>query len=102
MVCNLVSLNKCVLIKHVKSHRMFQSPYNSSINLFIVLDMTHYITCYSDVIYIFVVNAHLERKDTVEKFRYDEKGRKLYHLRTYRDPTFTQSVFIQINVLNQS
>ncbi|KAI0238047.1 Serum paraoxonase/arylesterase 1 [Lamellibrachia satsuma] len=43
----------------------------------------------SNVIYIFVVNARDARKDTVEKFRFDEKGRKLYHLRTYRDPTFT-------------
>ncbi|KAI0228699.1 Serum paraoxonase/arylesterase 1 [Lamellibrachia satsuma] len=43
----------------------------------------------SKVIYIFVVNTRGESKDTVEKFRYDEKRRKLYHLRTYRDPTFT-------------
>ncbi|KAI0218190.1 Serum paraoxonase/arylesterase 1 [Lamellibrachia satsuma] len=43
----------------------------------------------SNVIYIFVVNSRNDRKDTVEKFRFDEKGRKLYHLRTYRDPTFT-------------
>ncbi|KAI0229005.1 Serum paraoxonase/arylesterase 1 [Lamellibrachia satsuma] len=43
----------------------------------------------SNTIYIFVVNARDDRKDTVEKFRFDEKRRKLYHLRTYRDPIFT-------------
>ncbi|KAI0215524.1 Serum paraoxonase/arylesterase 1 [Lamellibrachia satsuma] len=42
----------------------------------------------SNVIYIFVVNARGDiSKDTVEKFHFDEKRRKLYHLRTYRDPT---------------
>ncbi|KAI0238287.1 hypothetical protein LSAT2_011054 [Lamellibrachia satsuma] len=50
--------------------------------------------CNSNVIYIFVVNARLEGKNTVEKFRYDEKRRKLYHLRTYCDPTITQYVYI--------
>ncbi|KAI0229007.1 Serum paraoxonase/arylesterase 1 [Lamellibrachia satsuma] len=43
----------------------------------------------SKVIYIFVVNVRDVGKETVEKFCFDEKGRKLYHLRTYRDPTFT-------------
>ncbi|KAI0222555.1 Serum paraoxonase/arylesterase 1 [Lamellibrachia satsuma] len=43
----------------------------------------------SNIIYIFVVNILADRKDTIEKFRFDEKTRKLYHLRTYRDPTFT-------------
>ncbi|KAI0238048.1 hypothetical protein LSAT2_011330, partial [Lamellibrachia satsuma] len=50
----------------------------------------------SDVIYIFVVNVSKDIKDTVEKFRFDKKRRKLYHLRTYRDPTFTQSVFLKL------
>ncbi|KAI0225362.1 Serum paraoxonase/arylesterase 1 [Lamellibrachia satsuma] len=45
--------------------------------------------CNSTVIYMFVVNARVNSKETVEKFRYDEKRRKLYHQRTYRDPTFT-------------
>ncbi|KAI0220637.1 Serum paraoxonase/arylesterase 1 [Lamellibrachia satsuma] len=44
----------------------------------------------SNVIYIFVVNVRSGRKGLVEKFRFDEKRRKLYHLRTYRDPTFTR------------
>ncbi|KAI0210243.1 Serum paraoxonase/arylesterase 1 [Lamellibrachia satsuma] len=44
--------------------------------------------CNSKVVYIFVTNTPAERKHTVEKFRFDEKRRKLYHLRTYRDPTF--------------
>ncbi|KAI0228700.1 Serum paraoxonase/arylesterase 1 [Lamellibrachia satsuma] len=43
--------------------------------------------CNSNVIYIFVVNARVDGKHTVEKFRYDEKRRQLYHLRTYSDPT---------------
>ncbi|KAI0212399.1 Serum paraoxonase/arylesterase 1 [Lamellibrachia satsuma] len=39
----------------------------------------------SKLIYIFVAN-YIQNK--VEKFRFDEKRRKLYHLRTYHDPTF--------------
>ncbi|KAI0226973.1 Serum paraoxonase/arylesterase 2 [Lamellibrachia satsuma] len=42
-----------------------------------------------DVIYIFVTNARANGKDTVEKFRYDEKRRQLCHIRTYSDPTIT-------------
>ncbi|KAI0238050.1 Serum paraoxonase/arylesterase 1 [Lamellibrachia satsuma] len=41
----------------------------------------------SKVIYLFVVNVRAVRNGVVEKFRFDEKRRKLYHLRTYRDPT---------------
>ncbi|KAI0233310.1 Serum paraoxonase/arylesterase 1 [Lamellibrachia satsuma] len=44
----------------------------------------------SKVIYIFVANAPEGRKHTVEKFRFDEKRRKLYKLRTYLDRTFIQ------------
>ncbi|KAI0214309.1 Serum paraoxonase/arylesterase 2 [Lamellibrachia satsuma] len=44
--------------------------------------------CNFNVIYIFVGNTRGYRKDTVEKFRYDESRRQLHHLRTYRDPTF--------------
>ncbi|KAI0241874.1 Serum paraoxonase/arylesterase 1 [Lamellibrachia satsuma] len=43
----------------------------------------------TNMVYIFVVNILADRKDTVEKFRFDEKTRKLYHRLTYRDPTFT-------------
>ena len=46
---------------------------------------------FSDSIYLFVVN-HPGDKDVVEKFRFDEKTRKLYYVRTYTDPIFTQSV----------
>ncbi|KAI0218192.1 Serum paraoxonase/arylesterase 1 [Lamellibrachia satsuma] len=42
----------------------------------------------SNMIYIFVVNFRADENKTVEKFHFDEKRRKLYHLRTYRDPTF--------------
>ncbi|KAI0240456.1 Serum paraoxonase/arylesterase 1 [Lamellibrachia satsuma] len=41
----------------------------------------------SKVIYLFVVNVRAVRNGVVEKFRFDEKRRKLYHLRTYRDQT---------------
>ncbi|KAI0212398.1 Serum paraoxonase/arylesterase 1 [Lamellibrachia satsuma] len=41
----------------------------------------------SKVIYLFVVNVRYVTNGVVEKFRFDEKRRKLYHLRTYRDPT---------------
>ncbi|KAI0238046.1 Serum paraoxonase/arylesterase 1 [Lamellibrachia satsuma] len=41
----------------------------------------------SKVIYLFVANVRLVKNGMVEKFRFDEKSRKLYHLRTYRDPT---------------
>lgn len=41
------------------------------------------------LIYIFVVNHLLNNKQAVEKFRFDEKTRNLYHMRTYyNDPTF--------------
>ncbi|KAI0212648.1 Serum paraoxonase/arylesterase 1 [Lamellibrachia satsuma] len=42
-----------------------------------------------NVIYIFVVNAIGNGEETVQKFRFDENRRKLYLMRTYRDPTFT-------------
>ncbi|KAI0232256.1 Serum paraoxonase/arylesterase 1, partial [Lamellibrachia satsuma] len=45
--------------------------------------------CNSNVIYIFVVNVCVDGKDTVEKFRYDEKRRNLWHTRTYSDKTIT-------------
>ncbi|KAI0226972.1 Serum paraoxonase/arylesterase 1 [Lamellibrachia satsuma] len=45
--------------------------------------------CNSNVIYIFVVNVCVNGENTVEKFRYDEKRRQLWHIRTYRDPTIT-------------
>ena len=101
MDCNLLSLSECVIIKHVTSMTMFQSPYNSRMHFFVILDVTYYITCFPDVNYIFVGNTRGDRTDTVEKFRYDEKRRKLYHLRTYRDPTFTQSVFLKMHFVNQ-
>ena len=47
---------------------------------------------------MFVGNNRLIRTETVEKFRYDEKRRKLYHLRTYRDPTITQSVLLSKSI----
>ena len=72
-----------------------------AVDFFIILDMTHYITCFSDVIYIFVVNARVVGNDTVEKFRYDDKRRQLCHIRTYRDPKITQSVFLKIQVVYQ-
>ncbi|KAI0227877.1 Serum paraoxonase/arylesterase 1 [Lamellibrachia satsuma] len=43
----------------------------------------------TNVIYIFVVNTCVDGKDTVEKFRFDEKRRQLCHIRTYSDPTIT-------------
>ncbi|KAI0243089.1 Serum paraoxonase/arylesterase 1 [Lamellibrachia satsuma] len=42
-----------------------------------------------NVIYIFVANAIGNGEETVQKFRFDENRRKLYLVRTYRDPTFT-------------
>ena len=53
------------------------------------------------MIYIFVVNFRVDENKTVEKFHFDEKRRKLYHLRTYRDPTFVQSVFLKLNIVCQ-
>ena len=85
----------------MKSLRMVQSPYNSRVNFFIILDMAHYITWFSDVVYIFVVNARVDGNDTVEKFRYDEKRRQLCHIRTYSDPTITQAVFLKIHVVSR-
>ena len=63
----------------------------------------YYIVLYlsfSDRIYIFAVNElGKDSAKTVEKFRFDEKRRTLYHLRTYQDPTFTQSVLLNnVNV----
>ncbi|KAI0243094.1 Serum paraoxonase/arylesterase 1 [Lamellibrachia satsuma] len=43
----------------------------------------------SNVIYIFVVNRRADNTNTVEKFRFEEKKRKLCYLRTYCDPTIT-------------
>ncbi|KAI0238173.1 Serum paraoxonase/arylesterase 2 [Lamellibrachia satsuma] len=43
----------------------------------------------SNVIYLFVVNVRGNIKSTMEKFRFDEKTRKLHHLRTITDPTLT-------------
>ena len=63
--------------------------------------MTHYINCFLDAIYIFVVNLSVDGQDTVEKFRYDEKRRQLCHMRTYSDPTIMQSVFLKINDVSQ-
>ena len=63
--------------------------------------MTHYITCFSDVIYIFVANARVDGKHTVEKFQYDEKRRQLCHTRTYNDTTIRQSVFLKIHIVSQ-
>ncbi|KAI0240307.1 hypothetical protein LSAT2_009003 [Lamellibrachia satsuma] len=54
--------------------------------------------CNSNVIYIFVVNVCVGGQDTVEKFRYDEKRRQLCNVRTFSDPTITQSVFLEIQV----
>ena len=76
-----------------------QSPCNCRFHLFVILVMMHYITCFLDVIYVFVVNECAVKKNTVEKFRFDEKRRVLCHLRTYRDPTFMQSVFLTLNIV---
>jgi len=49
-----------------------------------------------DLIYLFVINHNGYTKETVEKFRFDEKTRKLYLLRTFTDdPTFVQSVSLE-------
>ena len=37
-------------------------------SLFVILDLTHYITIFSKVIYIFVVNVLVDSKITMEKF----------------------------------
>ncbi|KAK2190273.1 hypothetical protein NP493_79g01007 [Ridgeia piscesae] len=41
-----------------------------------------------NLIYIFVVNHNANTKETVEKFLFDAKRRRLYHVRTYDDPAF--------------
>ena len=42
---------------------------------------------FPDLTFIFVVNHLLNDTDVVEKFRFDEKTRKLHHVRTYEDDT---------------
>ena len=46
-----------------------------------------------DLVYLYVVNHNGKKKETVEKFHFDQRRRKLYHLQTFQgDPTFIQSV----------
>jgi len=45
----------------------------------------------SDIVYLYVINTNSNKKETVEKFRFDQRRIKLYHLRTFEgDPTFIQ------------
>jgi len=47
----------------------------------------------SDLVYLYVVNHNGNKRETVEKFRFDKKRRTLYHLQTFEgDLKFIQSV----------
>jgi len=50
----------------------------------------------SDIVYLYVINTNSNKKETVEKFRFDQRRIKLYHLRTFEgDPTFIQWVSLK-------
>ena len=59
------------------------------------------VSCFPDKTYLFVTNKQNNMTYTVEKFSFDKKCLKLYHLRTYKNPTFTRLVLLSqhINLL---
>ena len=73
----------------------------NSLNLFVFNFYFIWFTVYlflivSDIIYIFVVSFG---KNTVEKFRFDEKRQTLNHVQTYHDPTFTRSAMLNVTLV---
>ena len=52
------------------------------------------VSCFADKTYLFVTSKPDNVTYTVEKFSFDKKCLKLYHIRTYKNPTFTQLVLL--------